>query len=120
MLRGAWKCLFFSSILRMSLHAFCRAACAAVILRHIAISSISCSSSHRFCAPLQRAGDKRLFIRHDELEAAWALFTPVLHELEAKGVAPELYPYGSRGPLGAHYLGAKYGVRWGDLAADDA
>lgn len=59
-------------------------------------------------------GDKRLFIRADELEAAWALFTPLLNELDDRGVAPELYPYGSRGPLGAHYLAAKYGVRWGD------
>lgn len=31
-------------------------------------------------------GDKRLFIRNDELEAAWELFTPVLHEIEAKQV----------------------------------
>ncbi len=35
-------------------------------------------------------------------------------------IAPELYPYGSRGPVGAHYLAAKYGVRWGDLADDDS
>jgi len=60
-------------------------------------------------------GDKRLFIRDDELEAAWKLFTPVLKELEEKRVAPELYPYGSRGPIGAHYLAAQHGVRWGDL-----
>lgn len=59
-------------------------------------------------------GDKRLFIRDDELAAAWKLFTPLLKELEEKQVAPELYPYGSRGPIGAHYLGAKYNVRWGD------
>lgn len=64
-------------------------------------------------------GDKRLFIRHDELEAAWRLFTPVLHEIEDKQVQPELYPYGSRGPVGAHYLAAKYNVRWGDLMSDD-
>lgn len=32
---------------------------------------------------------------------------------------PELYPYGSRGPVGAHYLAAKYGVRWGDALAND-
>lgn len=62
------------------------------------------------------AGDKRLFIRNDELEAAWDLFTPVLQELEQNEVTPELYPYGSRGPVGAHYLGAKFGVRWGDLS----
>jgi glucose-6-phosphate 1-dehydrogenase len=27
-------------------------------------------------------GDKRLFIRDDELEAAWKLFTPLLQEIE--------------------------------------
>jgi len=64
-------------------------------------------------------GDKRLFIRNDELEAAWALFTPVLKEIEQKRIAPELYPYGSRGPVGAHYLAAKYNVRWGDLTSDE-
>ncbi|GMH46074.1 hypothetical protein BSKO_14038 [Bryopsis sp. KO-2023] len=61
-------------------------------------------------------GDKRLFIRSDELEAAWELFTPVLHQLEEEKVVPELYPYGSRGPVGSHYLGAKHNVRWGDLS----
>ncbi|XP_024395397.1 glucose-6-phosphate 1-dehydrogenase 2, chloroplastic [Physcomitrium patens] len=59
-------------------------------------------------------GERRLFIRSDELDAAWALFTPLLKELEKRKVAPELYPYGSRGPVGAHYLAAKYNVRWGD------
>lgn len=51
-------------------------------------------------------GDKRLFIRDDELEAAWKLFTPLLQTIEKNKIAPELYPYGSRGPVGAHYLGA--------------
>jgi glucose-6-phosphate 1-dehydrogenase len=60
-------------------------------------------------------GDRRLFIRADELEVAWAKFTPLLEEIERRGVQPEGYPYGSRGPLGAHYLAARYGVRWGDL-----
>jgi glucose-6-phosphate 1-dehydrogenase len=87
-------------------------------------------------------GDKRLFIRNDELEAAWKLFTPLLQQIEQSRMvragmgrrwrhtqralltlpypapqAPELYPYGSRGPLGAHYLGAKHNVRWCVLAA---
>ncbi|MFQ6661439.1 hypothetical protein Gotur_029606 [Gossypium turneri] len=65
------------------------------------------------------AGERRLFIRSDELDAAWSLFTPLLKELEAKKIAPELYPYGSRGPVGAHYLAAKYNVRWGDLGGED-
>ncbi|KAG8498403.1 hypothetical protein CXB51_007309 [Gossypium anomalum] len=60
-------------------------------------------------------GERRLFIRSDELDAAWALFTPVLEELEEKKIIPESYPYGSRGPVGAHYLAARYNVRWGDL-----
>ena len=59
-------------------------------------------------------GDKRLFIRNDELEAAWKLFTPVLNQIENDNINPELYPYGSRGPIGAHYLASRYNVRWGD------
>lgn len=68
------------------------------------------------CVLRRFLGDKRLFIRNDELEAAWDLFTPILQELEEEAVTPELYPYGSRGPVGAHYLGAKFEVRWGDLS----
>ncbi|CAN6823976.1 unnamed protein product, partial [Brassica oleracea] len=60
-------------------------------------------------------GERRLFIRSDELDAAWALFTPLLKEVEEKKMIPELYPYGSRGPVGAHYLAAKHNVQWGDL-----
>lgn len=64
-------------------------------------------------------GERRLFIRSDELDAAWAIFTPVLKELDTDKVAPELYPYGSRGPVGAHYLAAKYNVRWGDIGDEN-
>lgn len=63
-------------------------------------------------------GERRLFIRSDELNAAWALFTPLLKELEEKKIIPEYYPYGSRGPVGAHYLAARYNVRWGDLGVE--
>lgn len=59
--------------------------------------------------------ERRLFIRSDELEAAWAVFTPLLKELEEKKIAPELYPYGSEGPVGVHYLGAKYNIRCEDF-----
>lgn len=38
-----------------------------------------------------------------------------LQDMEQRQIAPELYPYGSRGPVGAHYLAAKHGVRWGDM-----
>lgn len=63
-------------------------------------------------------GERRLFIRSDELDAAWSLFTPVLKELEEKRIIPEYYPYGSRGPVGAHYLAARYKVRWGDVSVE--
>ncbi|XP_077215311.1 glucose-6-phosphate 1-dehydrogenase, chloroplastic-like isoform X2 [Tasmannia lanceolata] len=64
-------------------------------------------------------GERRLFIRSDELDAAWALFTPLLKDLEEKKIVPELYPYGSRGPVGAHYLAARHNVRWGDLSDEN-
>ncbi|XP_010270212.1 PREDICTED: glucose-6-phosphate 1-dehydrogenase, chloroplastic [Nelumbo nucifera] len=65
-------------------------------------------------------GERRLFIRSDELDAAWGIFTPLLKELEEKKISPELYPYGSRGPVGAHYLAAKHNVRWGDLSGEES
>lgn len=43
-------------------------------------------------------GDKSNFVRDDELEAAWKIFTPVLHEIETKKITPEPYVFGSRGP----------------------
>ncbi|CAF2119433.1 unnamed protein product [Brassica napus] len=63
-------------------------------------------------------GERRLFIRSDELDAAWSLFTPLLKEIEEKRRIPEYYPYGSRGPVGAHYLAAKHKVQWGDMSLD--
>jgi len=44
------------------------------------------------------AGDKSLFIRSDELAAAWDIFTPVLHEMEEKQVKPLPYAFGTDGP----------------------
>ena len=57
-------------------------------------------------------GDKSLFIRSDELAASWDIFTPVLHELEQKGVRPEPYEFGSLGPAAADRLAARYKAVW--------
>ncbi|MBN2127844.1 MAG: glucose-6-phosphate dehydrogenase [Sedimentisphaerales bacterium] len=46
-------------------------------------------------------GDRSLFIRKDELQASWDIFTPVLHELETRRIVPESYPFGSTGPESA-------------------
>lgn len=59
-------------------------------------------------------GEQHLFIRSDELDAVWSLFSPLLKELEEKKVVPELYPCGSRGPIGVHYLAAKHNVHYTD------
>lgn len=43
-------------------------------------------------------GEKALFIRSDELEAAWDIFTPVLQEIEKKRIKPGIYKFKSQGP----------------------
>ncbi len=58
-------------------------------------------------------GDRNLFIRADELAAAWDIFTPVLHELESRKTIPETYPYGSAGPEAGHRLALRYGFQQG-------
>ena len=42
-------------------------------------------------------GEKGLFIRSDELAAAWDIFTPVLHKMEKEKTQPEGYQFGSEG-----------------------
>ncbi|VAH90391.1 unnamed protein product [Triticum turgidum subsp. durum] len=59
-------------------------------------------------------GDSHLFMRSDELAAAWSVLAPILHEIDQKRVAPELYEAGDKGPINAYYLAAKHGVRWDD------
>ena len=46
-------------------------------------------------------GDRSLFIRSNELQAAWDVFTPVLHEIEDRKLVPEPYEFGSSGPAAA-------------------
>jgi glucose-6-phosphate 1-dehydrogenase len=44
-------------------------------------------------------GDHSNFVRDDELDQSWRVFTPLLHFLDQnKDLKPSLYPYGSRGP----------------------
>ncbi|CAM0872945.1 unnamed protein product [Alopecurus aequalis] len=59
-------------------------------------------------------GDNHLFMRSDELAAAWDVLAPVIHEIDQHRVAPELYEAGDKGPVNAYYLAAKHGVRWDD------
>lgn len=44
-------------------------------------------------------GDHSNFVRDDELDYSWRLFTPLLEYIEGpEGPSPTIYPYGSRGP----------------------
>ncbi|PIA19037.1 glucose-6-phosphate dehydrogenase [Coemansia reversa NRRL 1564] len=47
-------------------------------------------------------GDHSDFVRSDELDEAWRIFTPLLHKIERERVEPLPYEYGSRGPEGAY------------------
>ncbi|GAB4821247.1 hypothetical protein N2152v2_008293 [Parachlorella kessleri] len=54
-------------------------------------------------------GDQQHFVRRDELRAAWAIFTPLLHQIDRGEVAVFPYPYGSRGPAEADNLLSRMG-----------
>ena len=56
------------------------------------------------------AGDPTLFVRRDEIDAAWAWTDPVIAAVE--GTAPEPYLAGSAGPAGAAALLARTGRTW--------
>ncbi|XP_024019102.1 glucose-6-phosphate 1-dehydrogenase 4, chloroplastic [Morus notabilis] len=59
-------------------------------------------------------GDNHLFMRSDEVAAAWNVLSLVLQEMDKNNIVPELYELGGRGPVGAYYLWAKHGVRWAE------
>ena len=55
-------------------------------------------------------GDKSLFIRADELGAAWDIFTPALHEIDQYALRPAPYDFGSAGPAAVHELVQRHGI----------
>nr|WP_055502747.1 glucose-6-phosphate dehydrogenase [Nonomuraea pusilla] len=58
------------------------------------------------------SGNPTLFMRRDEVEAAWRWIDPILHAWEAHADLPEPYPAGSTGPAGAHELLGRSGRAW--------
>ena len=57
-------------------------------------------------------GDQTLFMRGDEVEAAWQWVDPIIEGWKAWGEQPEGYDIGSQGPAGAFELIAPGGHRW--------
>jgi len=61
-------------------------------------------------------GEKSLFIRDDELKVAWDIFSDAIKHLETdSNREPERYKYGTRGPVEADYLAARYDSKWSEL-----
>ncbi|TVP99709.1 MAG: glucose-6-phosphate dehydrogenase [Roseinatronobacter sp.] len=60
-------------------------------------------------------GNQTLFMRGDEVEAAWAWVDPVIDGWEAREDQPEPYEPGSTGPEGALMLMHKDGRRWREI-----
>ncbi|KAJ3566309.1 hypothetical protein NP233_g7085 [Leucocoprinus birnbaumii] len=59
-------------------------------------------------------GDHSNFVRNDELDVAWKIFTPILHWIDGKqGQVPRpvSYPYGTRGPKELEGFVQKYGYK---------
>ncbi|KAF9435339.1 Glucose-6-phosphate 1-dehydrogenase [Entomortierella beljakovae] len=54
-------------------------------------------------------GEQSNFVRSDELDEAWRIFTPVLHKIDRGLVPVEFYPYGSRGPKHLGDFVARFG-----------
>ncbi|PYG97149.1 glucose-6-phosphate dehydrogenase, partial [Arthrobacter stackebrandtii] len=57
-------------------------------------------------------GDSTLFMRRDEVEAAWAWIDPILKGWEEHFQAPRHYPAGNNGPEQANSLLAHRGRAW--------
>lgn len=59
-------------------------------------------------------GDQTLFMRRDEVEAAWAFADPILEGWREHGEAPQRYRAGSWGPTAAIGLIERDGRSWAD------
>ncbi|KAF9933147.1 Glucose-6-phosphate 1-dehydrogenase [Linnemannia zychae] len=56
-------------------------------------------------------GDHSNFVRDDELDAAWKIFTPILKSIDQGDIEPIPYTFGSRGPQGVTEFVAKHGYQ---------
>ncbi len=60
-------------------------------------------------------GNQTLFMRSDEVEAAWAWTDPLIHGWEARNDVPKIYDAGSSGPEDALMLMHRDDRRWRDI-----
>lgn len=62
-------------------------------------------------------GNQTLFMRGDEVEAAWAWTDPIIEGWEARGDVPKIYDAGSSGPEDALMLMHRDGRKWREIKA---
>lgn len=60
-------------------------------------------------------GNQTLFMRGDEVEAAWAWTDPIIEEWTSRGTRPQGYDAGSSGPEDALMLMHRDGRRWREI-----
>ena len=60
-------------------------------------------------------GNQTLFMRGDEVEAAWAWTDPIIADWEGRGERPQAYDTGSSGPDDALMLMHRDGRRWREI-----
>ena len=60
-------------------------------------------------------GNQTLFMRGDEVEAAWAWTDPLINGWEARNDVPKLYDAGSSGPEDALMLLHREGRKWREI-----
>jgi glucose-6-phosphate 1-dehydrogenase len=58
------------------------------------------------------SGNPTLFMRRDEVEAAWGWIDPIIATWESGGALPEPYAAGTSGPAAAHELLGRSGRAW--------
>ena len=61
-------------------------------------------------------GNQTLFMRDDEVEAAWQWIDPIMHAWKTSGLSPENYDSYGSGPAGAIELIVRDNRRWRDIA----
>ena len=57
-------------------------------------------------------GNQTLFMRKDEVEAAWGWIDPIINLLEKNNIIPETYTPKSWGPESSYDLLKRYGFKW--------
>ena len=62
-------------------------------------------------------GDQTLFMRGDEVEAAWQWIDPIMQAWQLSGHKPDSYDANSSGPISAIELMARDGRRWREIEA---